>query len=134
MKKELKTVLIHISNKKELSVKNTLKRHTIHIDLKVKYLQKYYDKSPSSAYSEIKNYLLEHGFLSKKDSDYISKEPISNTEIAKVTTQMSLEFPWLHQCCTKFDTEEISDIQDIKYLLNQPYNLLAKQRRKSNKR
>lgn len=72
-------------------------------DLVVERLEEYYSAaSPQGAYTIIKNYLLEHGFQHKKDSDYVHEEMDKITAV-KLLVWFSKEQKWFPFCIRKLN-------------------------------
>ena len=85
-----------------------MSRKTIHFDLNIEALKKYYNKSPTNAYLELRNYLQKEGFENVGDSDYISKKSITYTKVQSLVDDMLFKFPWLHESVTKLYSENVT--------------------------
>jgi len=80
----------------------------INFDLNVKNLKNYYSKvNHTKAYSDIRNYLSEKGFVHRQGSGYRSKEKLSDIETTAIVRGMGKKFPWLHKCVGEFDVTNI---------------------------
>lgn len=93
-------------------------------DFKVERLESFYDGSYNTAYRDIKNYLLENGFIHLKDSDYINHD-IDNEEAIEILKDFIAQHKWFASSIEKLTiapnvehldlTEDIRVFRDIEW-------------------
>lgn len=93
-------------------------RKAINFDLDTNALKQVYCKTNNpferlKAYGEIKKFMKENGFIHKQWSGYISKEPLSKTQVDKLIKKMVNEFDWFAKCVNKFDVTNIGNQYDM---------------------
>lgn len=94
------------------------RRYAINFDLSIKQLEEFYSKEhPKRAYSEIKKYMLTHGFFHRQWSGYISKGTMTKPELLQFTKELHNHFQWLINCEGSMDATVITDIFDIKQMI-----------------
>lgn len=100
-----------------------LTKMSINFDLNIEELKKHYPKqSYTTAYTDIRNYMLKHGFEHVQGSGYVSVKPMNKSSMATIIYQMSKTFPWLHKC-TRISkaTQVAEDSYDLEDILKAPY-------------
>ena len=65
-------------------------------------------------YSQIKSYMLSHGFTWLKDSDYITTEPLTVMEMQYAESEIKREFPWLLEMSTKVYDAVVGERSDVR--------------------
>lgn len=65
-------------------------------------------------YSQIKAYMLTHGFTWLKDSDYITSEPVTNSQMMEMELAIKREFPWFLEMSTKVYDAVIGERSDVR--------------------
>lgn len=65
-------------------------------------------------YSQIKTYMLSHGFEWLKDSDYITTEPLTIMEMQYMESNIRKEFPWFLEMSTKVYDAVIGERSDVR--------------------
>ena len=97
-------------------------KKAINFDLDTKTLQKIFkSKNPfvyMKGYRQIGKFLKSNGFKHRQWSGYISKEPMSNTEVTGIVRQLNKSLPWLKQCVKKFDVTNIGDTFDLMFVFD----------------
>lgn len=95
-------------------------KKAINFDLDTKTLQKIFQsKNPfvyMEGYRQIGIFLKSNGFKHRQWSGYISKEPMSNTEITGIVRKLNKSLPWLKQCVRKFDVTNIGETFDLMFV------------------
>ena len=95
-------------------------KKAINFDLDTKTLQKIFQsKNPfvyMEGYRQIGSFLKSNGFKHRRWSGYISKEPMSNTEITGIVRKLNKSLPWLKQCVRKFDVTNIGETFDLMFV------------------
>lgn len=95
-------------------------RKAINFDLDTKTLQKIFQSKNPFVYMEwyrqIGSFLKSNGFKHRQWSGYISKEPMSNTEITGIVRKLNKSLPWLKQCVQKFDVTNIGETFDLMFV------------------
>ncbi|MFR7819429.1 VapD family protein [Candidatus Pseudoruminococcus sp.] len=95
-------------------------KKAINFDLDTKTLQKIFQsKNPfvyMEGYRQIGSFLKSNGFKHRQWSGYISKEPMSNTEITGIVRKLNKSLPWLKQCVRKFDVTNIGETFDLMFV------------------
>lgn len=85
---------------------------------------------PSNAYRKIKNFMKNNGFSHRLWSGYISKQPMTNTEVASLNEKLWAALPWLKECanvidCTtaenRFDLIQLHREQTARMFSDNPY-------------
>ncbi len=83
-------------------------------DLEKEKLKQYYPKKNyRQAYSDIKKFLKENGFVHRQWSGYRSKEMLTNYQVYKLMEKMKEEFAWLPLCARRFDVTNIMNVFDL---------------------
>lgn len=89
-------------------------RKAVYFDLGTNELKKAYPgNNYRNAYSDIKKFMVRHGFKHRQYSGYDSVEPMSNTKVTLILKELSEEFPWLKKCVKQIDTTDIGDTYDM---------------------
>nr|WP_288544940.1 hypothetical protein [uncultured Faecalibacillus sp.] len=88
--------------------------------LKVHYPSKNY----KNAWKDIYNYLINHGFIHRQYSGYISNEAVSMIYVTQTITDMSLILDWLQHCVKEFDVTLIGDEFSLKQHFQQENNFI----------
>lgn len=65
-------------------------------------------------YSQIKSYMLSHGFTWLKDSDYITTEPVTNSQMLDMESAIKREFPWFLEMSTKVYDAVVGERSDVR--------------------
>lgn len=95
------------------------KKRAINFDLNIASLKKYYSKSnPKNAYREIGKFFYNNDFDHRQGSGYVSRKPLSKTEVLHLIDQLNKTFPWLDKCSTHIDLTDIGQTYDLKELYN----------------
>ncbi len=90
----------------------------ISFDLKMEKLDKIYNKSRSSAYKEIENYLYKIGFDNKSEkqgSCYFTSDEMAYLNVDSMITGMFKKLPWLPYCVSRFSLAE-KRMDDYNYM------------------
>ena len=86
-------------------------------DFKVERLEKFYNGSYNAAYRDIKNHLLEKGFVHLKDSDYVNNN-IDNEEAIEILKDFIAQNKWFASSIEKLtiapNVEHLDLTEDIK--------------------
>lgn len=90
----------------------SLARKAINFDLDTNELEKYFDDT-REPYNQIKKFMLENDFTHKQYSGYASKNPMSNREISRISSEMIAKFEWLAPCLKVFDVTNIGKQYDL---------------------
>lgn len=104
-------------------------KRAINFDLDTKKLKKFYSNNLlgyRKAYKDIKKFMESNGFEHRQWSGYISKENLSNYELAFIVAKLSNEFPWLKKCVNKFDVTNIAAQYDLTDIIDKPNKILEK--------
>lgn len=94
----------------------SLVQKAINFDLSTNELKKHFNNT-AEAYNKIKEFMLQNGFEHRQYSGYVSKELMSNRQVAKIVRKISNKFAWLSFCTQKFDVTDIGEQYDLTYLL-----------------
>lgn len=98
-------------------------RKAINFDLRINNLRRYFNEAnPNYAYDLIHNYMISHDFIHRQYSGYVSNEEMTENQLIKFVIKMSNDFPWLHKCLSKCDSTDISNLHDLIYYFNLPFN------------
>jgi len=65
-------------------------------------------------YSKIKKYMLEHGFEWKRDSDYITVDKITRSQMLDIEQAIKTEFPWFLEMSTKIYDAVVTELSDVR--------------------
>lgn len=82
-------------------------RKALNFDLDTKKYEKYTKKKASTAYYEIKKFLISKDFEHRQGSGYISKKSLDDTVIFTIIQTMSMELDWLRNCVKQIDVTNI---------------------------
>lgn len=94
------------------------RRYAINFDLSIQQLKQHYsEEHPKRAYSDLKRYMLSHGFEHRQYSGYVSLQTLSKPELLEFTMDLHTKFPWLIECEGSMDATVITDIFDIKQMI-----------------
>lgn len=86
----------------------------INFDLSNDLLKQYYPrKNIKQAWDDIKDYLIDNNFVHRQRSCYMSKEPLTVTNLILITDDMFKQMPWILQCANKFDATVIAETFDL---------------------
>lgn len=92
----------------------------INFDLNTKALQEIFQSNNPfvymEGYKEVGRFLKSHGFTHRQWSGYISKEPMTSYQIAKLVIKMNKSLPWLCQCVKRFDVTDIGEQHDLMHI------------------
>ena len=65
-------------------------------------------------YSMIKKFFEDRGFTHRQYSGYISKEPLEEYDITKITKELGKKFTWLKNCIQEFDVSNVINEVSVK--------------------
>ncbi len=96
-------------------------------DFKTSELKKYYSKkSPTGAYSRIRTYLKNNGFIHLGDSDYMN-EKIDDIITSVLLTKFASNNKWFPLCVKKIhvspNVERLDTSEEIKLLIDDDFKL-----------
>ena len=88
-------------------------QRTINFDLDTNALKEHYNKSRSSAYREIQNFLKDNGFYHRQFSGYVSRSKMTDMDVMNLSKKMWAKMPWLEKCAKVFDVAEVGKKFDL---------------------
>jgi len=96
-------------------------RKAINFDLDERKLKKLYPSRFPFAYkhawSDIKRFMEKNGFEHRQYSGYVSRKPMSYTEVIKTMEKLRSVYPWIGPCAQKFDVTEVGKTYSLLELL-----------------
>jgi len=108
--------------------RNNKQIRSIHFDLNINKLKKYYpNKNYTNAYEDIRKFLTNNGFEHIQGSGYISKEKLDPPEIENIIEKLTIEYPWIQASCKKLAAfihiaEEELDLLETMNKAHKTYN------------
>ena len=95
----------------------------LNFDLNNSLLKAHYpSKNYKNAWKDIYNYLINHDFIHRQYSGYISNEAVSMIYVTQTITDMLLILDWLQHCVKEFDVTLIGDEFSLKkYIKHENY-------------
>ncbi len=97
----------------------------------------YSKKCPSNAYKQMKKFLLANGFKHRLWSGYISKEKMTQVQVAELNVKLWNTFPWLEDCVRRMDITNVGakyDLVDLHYEQKSERLMEVKKDRTNNKK
>lgn len=92
-------------------------RKAINFDLDTHALKEYYcqetGKDYTQAYTEIRQFMTENGFIHRQGSGYVSLTSISASEIMYLIASMQEKLPWIQNCIRTMDLTIIAGQYDL---------------------
>lgn len=89
-------------------------RKALNYDLDDNLLKKYYPnpKSYKNAWTEVKKFLYNKGFVDRQYSGVVSKNVLSYAKVEEITMELDESLDWLAPCVLKFDVTNIGPFMD----------------------
>lgn len=89
----------------------------INFDLKQHLLDRYYDKSNTTAYYEIEKFMKANGFEHRQGSGYLSQNQIDMDTVYNILDNLKDTLPWTRVCIEKIDvTDKLVEIQNDEFM------------------
>lgn len=109
----------HIEEENQSKSNNELYniRKAINFDLDTKALREYYcpitGNDYTQAYSNIRNFMTQNGFIHRQGSGYISSDSLLKTQITQLAIKMQKQLPWILSCAKKIDVTDLGKHYDL---------------------
>lgn len=103
-------------------------RKQIAFDLDTKALEIYYpSESWNNAYEVIKRHMLKNNFSWLQGSVYVSKKPMTSTEVTNILDELVINNPWLNLCMRDCREANIGKEHSKNYIFDKNANVLARE-------
>ena len=73
-----------------------------------------------NGYKQIQKFMKQNGFVHRQKSGYLSKTKITDADVLKFISSLSIQFPWLSPCVQKFDVSYIGTQYSVLPIIHNP--------------
>lgn len=92
------------------------KRKQLTFDIDTNILKKILgEKNYSNAYTQIRKFMENEGWIHIEGSVYMSKKPMSSTKVALLINDLKKKYPYLTKCIREMHQSDISNVHSVEH-------------------